>query len=363
MRRATQTSHQLTRAGALLASLYTPRRWVILLFGGLAALWLYKSAANIARVYGPPSLYGPAVDYVVPISGANRAIDNQFELDIEVGVNGCENPVRVLATADGPGAERGRNWLRASAAIAFGVQDQSVHGLRTFVGAGFADLRDDHELFDAAFHGNGQLRELPETKLATHSTDLGSGMRGALANAPGFPSTEANPTIYWSFTADWLHPRTFGTCYLSLPLVIGPGPGSPLVQLPRPRQEEYVGTDSASVSLTDWHFTQGPSGRIPTPLTVISEDSRPAPEEPSNPEWTCQARGSERSCNGGYVALSTTNASGTTSTKLFVRGALLGVVAALVAESLLRFRSPLRRRRPTGPSHTGDLPVRWRWRD
>jgi hypothetical protein len=328
------------------------------------ALWLYQSAAHIARVYEPPSLYGPAIDYVVPISGAQQPSDDQFELDIEVGVSGCQNPVRVLAIANGPGGERSRNWLRTPAMISFGVGDGSVHDLRTFIGPEFVDLREQHDLFSSAFRGEGPLRELPETLLQTRGSDLGSGMRGASSHAPALPSTEANPTIYWAFTADWLHPRTFGTCYLSLPLVIGPGPGAPLLHLPRPPQGRYLGTDSASVSLTDWNFTEGPSGHVSTPLSVISDDSQPPPSEPSDPSWNCAARGSQTSCNGGYVALATANAAGNGNTELFLRGALLGVVAALVAESLLRFRWLPRRRTGSGSnSSTGSLPARWTWRD
>jgi hypothetical protein len=200
----------------------------------------------------------------------------------------------------------------------------------------------------------------------TASTDLGSGMRGASGRAPAFTSSEENPTFYWAFTADWLHARSYGTCYLALPLVIGPGPGFPLVRLPRPPQGDYVGTHSATVELTDWNFTEGPSGRVvPAPLSVIADDSHPAPAEPTYPEWNCGGpESNDTSCNGGYVALSTANATGNTNSALFLRGALLGVVAALVAESFLRFRWLHRQRRGSGGnSNTGSLPVRWTWRD
>jgi hypothetical protein len=346
----------------LVASIYAPRRWVVIAVGTCLALWLYKSAAHIAHVYEPPSPYGPAVDYVVPITGAQRPTDDEFELNIEVGLKGCQNPVRVLASANGPGTG-GRNWLRSPTLISFGVEDPSVRNLRTFDATEFATTGEESKLFDEDFHGNRTLFEIPDKPLETPSSDLGPGMRGVSGWAPAFTSSDANPTFYWTFTADWLHPRSYGTCYLALPLVIGPGPGSPLVHLPRPPQGQYAGVDLAAVGLTDWTFSEGPEGLLPVPLSVVADDSKPAPSEPTHPEWTCEARGDQTSCNGGYVALSTSNATGNTNTALFLRGSLLGVLAALIAESLLRFRRPRRRHTRSGSSHTGDLPFRWIWRD
>ena len=325
------------------------------------ALLLYKSAEHIAHVYEPPSPLGPAVDYVVPITGARRPTDDEFELNIEVGLKGCQNPVRVLASANGPGTGT-RNWLRSATLISFGVEDPSARNLRTFVGTGSAATGEESKLFDGDFHGNRTLLEIPDTQLETASTEFGPGMRGASGWAPAF-TPDVYPTFYWVFTADWLHPRSYGTCYLTLPLVIGPGPGAPLVHLPRPPQGQYAGTNSATVELTDWNFTKGPEGLHLAPLNIVSDDSKPAPSEPTRPNWTCAARGNQASCNGGYVALSTRNATGNTNTALFLRGALLGVVAALIAESLLRFRWPPRRHARSGSSHTGVLPVRWVWRD
>jgi hypothetical protein len=346
----------------LVASTYAPRRWLIIVVGTCLALWLYKSAEHIAHVYVPPSPEGPAVDYVVPITGAQRPIDNEFELHLEVGLKGCQNPVRVLASANGPGIGA-RNWLRRSALISFGVADQSVRNLRTFDAAESATPEEESKLFDEDFHGNRTLIEIPDKPLAAPSTVLGPGMRGVSGLGPAFTSLEAAPTFYWAFTADWLSPRSYGTCFLALPLVIGPGPGAALVHLPRPPQGQYVGTDSAIVGLSDWTFTEGPEGLLPAPLSVVADDSKPAPAEPTHPEWTCGARGNQTSCNGGYVALSTPNATGNTNTALFLRGALLGVVAALVAESLLRFRRPTPRHARSGNSHTASLPVRWIRRD
>jgi len=114
----------LLGGAALVASIYAPRRWLVIAVGTCLALLLYKSAEHIAHVYEPPSPLGPAVDYVVPITGARRPTDDEFELNIEVGLKGCQNPVRVLASANGPGTGT-RNWLRSATLISFGVEDPS----------------------------------------------------------------------------------------------------------------------------------------------------------------------------------------------------------------------------------------------
>lgn len=74
--------------------------------------------------------------------------------------------------------------------------------------------------------------------------------------------------------------------------------------------------------------------RYPLPVRLLADDSQPAPDENS---WLCKPN-SGKNCSGGYVALSESNASGSTSSELFLRGALLGVIGALVAEALIGFR-------------------------
>lgn len=310
---------RLLDVAALAASIYPRRRWVVIVIGACAGLLLYRSAEHISHVYGPPSRYGPAVDYVVPISGSQRPVDDNFELDIEVGLDGCHNPVRVIASANGPGLGV-RNWLRSPALVSFGIEDPSVRNLRTFISNGFATIREKRKFFDADFRGSQRILEVRDNPLETASSEFGPGMRGVSAHAPAFGSARAYPVIYWSFTVDWLHPRSYGTCYLALPLVIGPGPGAPLVQLPRPPQGRYAGISVASVELTNWDFSEGPEGLRLTPLHVLVGDSSPAPAQPEYPGWTCAARGGNQSaCNGGYVALATSNATGTTNTALFLR--------------------------------------------
>jgi hypothetical protein len=338
-----------------LASFYAPRRWFVVVVGTCLALWLYSSAQDIAHVYDPPSEEGPTLDYVIPVAGTHRGFDDHFELDIEIGVRGCQNPVRVLADASGPYVGSARNWLRSRSFVSFGVGDASASDLHGFLVSEIPTA--EEPLFNPDFHGTSTLSEIRGKQLAAPATLLNPGLRAGSGWAPAI-SLDSNPSLYWVFTADWLHPRSHGTCYLALPLVIGPGPGSPLLQLPRPPQGHYGGTSIASVDLTDWDFTEGDSGLDPAPLTVIEDDSKPAPNNPAYPTWTCDDAHSA-SCNGGYVALSTANATGNTNSALFLRGALLGVLAALVADSLLRFHWPGRRRHGSDQSHTGDLPIRW----
>jgi hypothetical protein len=366
----TSTSHRqvaslverLLGAPAMVASIYPRRRWVVIVLGVGAGLLLYSSAEHISHVYGPPSRYGPAADYVLPISGPHRPADDRFEFDVEIGLDGCQNPVRVIASAMGPGTAV-RNWLRSASLVSFGVDDPSARGIRTFISNGILSVHEEGRLFDSGSRGNRRIFEAPDKSLQSPSTVFRSSMRGASARVPPFRPAGVNPVLYWSFTADWLHPRSYGTCYLALPLVIGPGPGAALVQLPRPPQGRYAGNGFASVELADWNFSEGPEGLRTTPLHVLAEDSSPAPAEPEHPQWSCAAWGGDQSaCNGGYVALATANATGDMNTALFLRAALFGVVAALVAESLLRFRRPSRRRPGSSRSHSAGLPSEWTWR-
>jgi len=325
----------------LVAGLFRPRQRVVILLGLPCAVWLYASASDIARVHDPPPAFGPPLDVVIPVTGARQPFDDRFSLDMTIAVRACDAPARVVVEATGPAVGRARNWLRSAAPVALGVADDSIGPVRMFVGE---TVLGERRMFDPDFHGDGTTREVP-TEPADHpAKGLDAASRGAVGVPPPIPSSMGQPSIDWAFEADWLRPRTHGTCYLRLPLVIGPGPGFPLVRLPRPRGHAWAGVDAASVELTGPRFHATPDAFDPPPLHAITDDSHPAPAHPRWPEWGC-TRNRRAACNGGYVALSETNASGATSSALFLRGTLLGVVLALVAEALLGFRWPVRAQR------------------
>jgi hypothetical protein len=341
------TSRRARTAAASVAAVYRPRQWFVIVFGSAAAIWLYHSSSAIAAVHDPPPVFGPAIDYVVPV-GRRTAFTDGVELSVQLATSGCRNPVRVVVVALPPYLGRRRTWLRQPSRISFGVEDDSARNFRIFTGEPPPEF--DRRLFERGFHGSatfaevatGDGRAIPDSATSVDGHRVAG--RFIEGTAPPFPvqagRADVNPWIVFAFEADWLLPRTHRTCYLRLPLVIGPGPGAPLLQLPRPPDRRYLGNDSAHVGLSDWDFASDTRGVDALPMTLVVDDTRPRPPDWDAPQWSCIEGGDDRFCNGGYVALAETNAAGRTSSGLFLRGTLLGVLAALVAEALLRYRSP-----------------------
>jgi len=82
---------------------------------------------------------------------------------------------------------------------------------------------------------------------------------------------------------------------------------------------------------------------------VLSGDSVPEPDDPRQPRWDCEStsantvRSQAARCDG-YAVFAKPQVQEQAARPLFLTAALFGVVAAILAETLLRARWPRRRR-------------------
>lgn len=314
----------------LLGSVGSRRQWFVVVAGVPAALWLYGSIVSLGRTYLPPS-DPPAIELLLPIDGEWRAADDEFGMEVDVRVDSCANPVHVAVQATGPDAGRRRNWLRSDARFTAAVVGaQPVRRFRVFVG----EQIDPSRLFDGAFRGGPGTYPVTTRPVsrAPQQMDI-PGARGITGRPRPFASPRADPSLTWSFDADWLSPRAYGSCYLQVPdLDAGVGPPVWGGFLP-PAGRETVSVANAVMGLD-------------TRLRVLASDSDAPPTRSlAKGFWSCPRRGSASDCAGGYVALSARVSDSASSAQVPYLVALSFVVG-LLGEALMRFRWPPRRRRP-----------------
>jgi hypothetical protein len=340
----------LSDVARTVASTYKPRQWTVIFIGSSIAIWLYTSSAAIARVHDPPNTEeAPAVDYFVP---TYRRFLPGFAA-IEVAARGCKNPVRVVVEVKPSHWNwrmRQTQWLKPSSTIGFGVADRSARNLGIF-----AAYVPDERFLDPSFEGDRNsveiarwshsVRSRPGNPRAISSNSEAPTLIGAV---PRQVAAHGNYHLFFAFEADWVRPRTHRTCYLWIPALNGNG----AVELNPPKGEILYSGDGgdATATLINWRLVSYVASDLG--FRLLLRDSSARPNFAQSIHWSCL--GSERgTCFGAYVALTESNASGSTSSALFLRGALLGVVAALVAESLLRFRRPRWRFRQRHERHLG----------
>lgn len=299
------------------------RRYVVILLGIPAAIWLYSSAVDISRVYDPPrGVYeGPLLQPLIPLTGWPHSFDSQFLLDLRLSATSCTQPVRVFAQAIGPPVGAARNWLRSSAPLTLAVRDDHPVGhMRTFVGALVSPL----VYFDESYHGgySGPARIFPvPTRTVVRRSSLHRRVVASQGTPRRFRSDGYDPVISWEFDADWLSPRAHGSCYLRLPGIDG---YAPVVDEPLEPIREVASFTLVRITLDGRSLAVIPGEGVPS-ATATSEGY----------VWRC-GRGSGSACDGGgYAALSEAAAVGSPDAALIPYLAGLGVVLALVAEALL----------------------------
>ena len=316
------------------------RGWTILVLSASLLALVFVKAQRDSSVDAPPASDPPAIDLVVPATRPVPA-DSATRLAVSIGVKGCGSPATVVVRfgAAQPGVMQ--SWLTRRSRISFGVSSDAVSGFRVFVGRSNASTLS--ELVAGSFAGNALLREVARsdgTGLVedpkSRGVDYGpptKKLRGIAGFAPAvFSPAGQPPEIIVVFKARWLTRRSFATCYLKLPQVPSPV-GNALLPIPGPpRLAQTLGYDDVEVAVDDSRF----DGNGPAPLEVDTANSSPRPTNPAVPVYSCT--GAEPSCSGGYLALSSPNAEGKTSARLILLSAILGLLAAILAEQLIHLK-------------------------
>jgi hypothetical protein len=139
------------------------------------------------------------------------------------------------------------------------------------------------------------------------------------------------------FQADWVLPRSSGTCFVRFPTLQMPRI-DPLDPPSQPFNPPAPGPGEVQVTSTGGE-------------TVNAQSSIPPPNDPRIPEWRCASTavaiaqessptGGSGNC-GGVAVFAEPGAEAHVALWLLIDGALVGVAAALFVESAVKFRWPL----------------------
>ncbi len=304
-------------------AIYTRRQigtMAIAVLIGAVAVW---SATRLLAVQDPPSTTTQPVLDLILSRGGQPAQEFSWARNIEYKVfetfRRCQNPVSVQVDAVVNGRDIG------GPTMAPGFADGELTDPSDAVG----QVR---MLFD---HGTPQVPRWVVTQPTVMRRTVYAGVLGVVFGVvvhQWYPSavlfdttgTDTVPGILFEirFTANWILPRSDGTCFVRFPALqvraidpVDPPNTPPLVAPPGPGQ---VTITSKTGDVADW------------------QDSLPPPADPQVPRWSC-ARMGNSGCTGGVAVFSAAGANAHVSLWLLIDGALIGVAAALFAEPATQF--------------------------
>jgi hypothetical protein len=329
---ASRVTRRLCACIARLRWLYSRRQFATMLVAlaiGTGAVW---HANRLLTVHDPPPLSTEPVlavmlDALRPIQWLGRA-----EYQVREAFSGCRNPVTVefdaLVHPRAPVTDRRAlaqhgfvhgvliDPLSAVRSVAIFENPSSTFPPRWKVPRGIVRRRTEQDLLFGA-----PLRRW-------YPASMSPGMHRHIVRAV---------LVKARFRADWVLPRSEGTCFVRFPTLQVPSV-DPLLP---PGDAVY------------------PPARGPGAVSVVSvsgetvdvQASIPPPTDPRIPQWECRtmsdgsspATGSAN-C-GGVAVFSEPGSDAHVALWLLIDGALIGLAAALLVEPAVRFRWPLA---PTG---------------
>jgi hypothetical protein len=328
------------RAWASVRRLYSRRQLGIMLFAavlGIGAVW---HAHRLLAVRDPPPVSTEPVLAVLVDPFRRLGWVDRIEYEVVETFSGCQNPVTVEFRAlvhgehvPGPSAAREGyahgavvDPLRAVGSLRM-LQNPTATFPPTWVTPkGFVQRRD----------GNRVLFGAPLRMWYPASVMVGmaaaSSVRAVLVRV--------------RFEADWVLPRSTKTCFVRFPTLQAPNVD--------PLREPSTASEGAPAPGPGTVNVVSTGGEM-----VNSQASIPPPTDPRIPQWRCDSTavamtrrmdptGGAANC-GGVAVFSEPGAEAHVALWLLIDGALIGLAAALVAESAVAFNWRRRRRRSATP--------------
>jgi hypothetical protein len=336
--------------------------WVSALAVLITGAWILHSASYVSALraspldtsLGVPS-YTPQAKFVVSGFLATRPL----EAATSVRVDSCEKPITVDMYI-GP-LELDRTSVAANAQ---GASDPFLHGfgrlvakarIMGFISNGYADATaitgnefvgaDDRRIDDVRLVMEGTARAVGRLSVSRiHGTMADSLPHFGAGITPDFPWFWGDH-LHIHFRAAWLSKRSYGTCYLRLPEVVGFSPALAVLTAATDLDSTFHRAFWVDRSAT----TVVGNGSVDPGL------SQPPPNGGSG-RWTCDETPKDASSPCTAVAVfSERNASGRATERITIGGILLGTgvvwLVAAMARGFSRVRSSRTQPQPAKPRH------------
>jgi hypothetical protein len=342
-----------------LAFVYRRGHWLGLVVGLAGCLLIYFVNANLTRSYARPDFSNSHFTFT---AGCNSSCGDA-RLYTYISMSRCANPVKVFMFLT-PAAGPRKAWLPSRSPVAFVTNDTGARDIHLWAGSDFdrkvlnggylswflASKPSDVEQ-TAYYGGAGLLRRSPSGSVGrADSMQLGS------ATLHGITGRVPADTRYLAvaYVDDLVLKRSFGTCYLEIPMGQAMGIDTSISAKPLVSFDNFdfaVGgaLTSERTSATYQLLTDSQQPSVPFGLEVDPPDSTVpiATHVGGLVSWICTPEAVD--CNGGYIAVVTPTADQKLSNYTFLLGTLLGVLAGLVAAAALQFQ-PLPPRSPQTPA-------------
>lgn len=354
--------------------LFAARHWILLAFAVVASVFSVQRIAQYAVLHDPPRVQldrSIGFGMVSPFGQTNHIF--RYYIDVQIGLDGCRNPVRVVADVGFPPEVNGalyELWGVRRLAISFTVGGTETHDYRLYVGylepPDISTMSNFDRLFDDEFMGYGSYPKLNENGYGAFLVPLarGSGQphdqfedyrRIGYAFEPEGWMRRSPPPFFGfvvTFLADWVRPRSIQTCYVLMPDIrveAGSFSGvglSDLFNIETNADVAPTAVTRGSIKLRSWNGLSEASG------AVLRGESSAPPATPYEMTWRCAGKVTyldevtQGSSCAGYAVIAEPGAATSTTAGLILYSTILGVALALGVQALMTFRWPLSRRAP-----------------
>jgi hypothetical protein len=249
-----------------------------------------------------------------------------FAVHVVVLLHGCRNPVDVSIVAEGT-LEMWRSNRRIRfprrQAVSIGVADASIRDVR--IGVAPDSTGRPASAFTSPVPPDPVFGFTPYPPVVLG--DFERGVQGVAAMGTFIRWDKTWWPVAMTFTADWVAPRSFGTCYLRLPALTGE-----LAKDGNVSAANAIDTRLRRPAGVHWVVTSYGSSVIVGDAHVLPIESAPPPKLVPTPTWTCDE--SDLSVQEASAVLSPRGDAHASSLEAFRHGSVLegGCNAVAVVE-------------------------------
>jgi hypothetical protein len=315
-------------AGGRARSLYNRRQLAIMLVAiliGFGAVW---HADRLLTVHDPPPVTTEPVLAVLVDPFRRLGWVDRVEYEVVQTFSGCENPVTVEFSALVRGGHvAGPSMAREG--YAHGAVVDPLRAVRSLT-----MLQNPTATFPPTWVKPKGLEQRRDGDRFLFGAPLRTWYPASVMVGMAAASSVRAVLVRVRFEADWVLPRSTGTCFVRFPTL-----QAPTVDPLREPSTASAGAPAPGPGKVNVVSTGGE--------TVDAQASIPPPTDPRIPQWRCASTavaitqrmdpmGGAANC-GGVAIFSEPGADANVALWLLIDGALIGLAAALLAESAIGF--------------------------